>query len=248
MCVKHIFLYKYDSSNPFRRCSGPHSRQNWTCVNASGCWNHIYTFTPPPPPPKKVFDLKMSKWAIPERLTSWCQDNQAPKLKLKPGLITSTWLHLIIRKIFIILHHPYCCYVYTLHNLFAHSSCTSLLILLFIKSTVYCPAHFILSYCTFYSYLFWFYFFIFYPLFMYILLCCVRYNCTVHRADLTYISLLIIFCIIEWRIKPWILEYPFCDYVAKFKWKRFNKLDRYLISKNTWNDQVTRQKYYYKFG
>ncbi len=32
---------------------------------------------------------------------------------------------------------------------------------------------------------------------MNILLCCVTYNCTVHWADLTYISLLIIFCIIE---------------------------------------------------
>ncbi len=33
---------------------------------------------------------------------------------------------------------------------------------------------------------------------MYILLCCVAYNCTVHGADLTYISGLIIFCIIEY--------------------------------------------------
>ncbi len=30
---------------------------------------------------------------------------------------------------------------------------------------------------------------------MYILLCCVTYNCTVHGADRTYISLLVIFCI-----------------------------------------------------
>ncbi len=64
--------------------------------------------------------------------------HQAPKLKL--GLKTSKWLHLIISKIFIILHHPYSCYVYTLYNRFPHSSCTFLLILLFIKSTVYCPA------------------------------------------------------------------------------------------------------------
>ncbi len=35
-------------------------------------------------------------------------------------------------------------HVYTLYNLFAHSSCTSLFILLLIKSTVYCIAHFIL--------------------------------------------------------------------------------------------------------
>ncbi len=40
---------------------------------------------------------------------------------------------------------------------FAHSSCTSLFILIFIKSTVDCIAHFILFNCTFYS-LFYFYF------------------------------------------------------------------------------------------
>ncbi len=33
---------------------------------------------------------------------------------------------------------------------------------------------------------------------MYILLCYVTYNCTVHWADLIYVSLLIIFCIIEY--------------------------------------------------
>ncbi len=44
---------------------------------------------------------------------------------------------------------------------------------------------------------------------MYFLLCCVTYNCTVHWADLTYISLLIIFCIIEFvtnkTLNPWTL-------------------------------------------
>ncbi len=54
-----------------------------------------------------------------------------------------------ISKIFTILHHLYCCYAYTLYNLFAHSSCTFLLILLFIKSKVYCPAHFILLHIYF---------------------------------------------------------------------------------------------------
>ncbi len=86
-------------------------------------------------------------------------------------------------KLLNIHYYPYCCYVYTRYNLFAHSSCTSLLIiLLFIKPTVYCPAHFIILY--------------FLPIFMYILLCCVSYNCTVHWTDLIYISLLIIFHII----------------------------------------------------
>ncbi len=91
-----------------------------------------------------------------------------------------------------------------LYNLFAHSSCTSLPILLFIKSTVCCPAHFILLHILFlfiFSYLF------FVPTLMYILLCCVTYNCTVHWADLTYSSLLIIVCIIEYvtnkTLNPW---------------------------------------------
>ncbi len=74
--------------------------------------------------------------------------HQAPKLKL----IISTWPHLIISQIWIILHHPYCCYVYTLYNLFTHSSRTSLLILLFIKSTVCCPAHLIVLHVLFNSF------------------------------------------------------------------------------------------------
>ncbi len=72
----------------------------------------------------------------------------------------------------------------------------------FFKSTVYCPAHFILLHILFF-FIFILIIFIyrvillnFLPLFMYILLCCVTYNCTVHWADLTNISLLIIFCII----------------------------------------------------
>ncbi len=43
-------------------------------------------------------------WNLPPR------GHRVPKLKL--SLITSTWLHLIISKIFIILHHSYCCYVF----------------------------------------------------------------------------------------------------------------------------------------
>jgi len=34
-------LRNSDHSNHIRSKSWPHSRQNWTCVNASGCWNHI---------------------------------------------------------------------------------------------------------------------------------------------------------------------------------------------------------------
>ncbi len=79
----------------------------------------------------------------------------------------------------------------SLYNLCAHSSCTFLLILLFMKSTVYFPAHFII----FYSLFLFFYLFFFILIFRYILLCCVIYNCTVHGVDQTYISLLVIFCI-----------------------------------------------------
>ncbi len=88
---------------------------------------------------------------------------------------------------FIILHHLYSCYVYTLYSLFAHSSCTFLLILLFIKCTVYCPAHFIAHFILFFSCV----------VYIYMYKC--TYNCTVHGADLTYISLLVIFCM--WQIQ-----------------------------------------------
>ncbi len=57
---------------------------------------------------------------------------QAIRLLNSNSVWVSTCLNLInskyIIKISTILHHPYCCYVYTLYNLFAHSSCTSLLI------------------------------------------------------------------------------------------------------------------------
>ncbi len=138
-------------------------------------------------------------WMLaPDKLRRSFFPHQAPKLKL--SLITSTWLHLIITKIFIILHHPYFCYIYTLFNLFAHSSCTFLLILLFIKSTVYYSAHYFIAH-----FIFIFFFSIFFLLFIFYFsfyLCifscaCVTYNCTFHEAYLTYISQLIIFCIIR---------------------------------------------------
>ncbi len=66
-------------------------------------------------------------------------------------------------------------------------SCTVMLILIF-KSTVYCHAH---------SFIFYILFFISYFLFIsfYVyFLCVVFYNiCTVHGADLTHISLLVIY-------------------------------------------------------
>ncbi len=82
---------------------------------------------------------------------------------------------------------------------FAHSSCTSLFILKFIKSTVDCIAHFILFHCTFYS-IFYFYFILFYIFFLifyltltyiyiYSLVLCfvfILFFCTVHWADLSW--------------------------------------------------------------
>ncbi len=85
--------------------------------------------------------------------------------------------------------------VYTWYNLFAHSSCTSLFILVFIKSTV-------ILYCTFYLYFSYYFYFIFYFLstFIYIFSCVVSHilHCPLSGPVLIYISLLIIFCIIEY--------------------------------------------------
>ncbi len=102
---------------------------------------------------------------------------------------------------------------------FAHSSCTSLFILIFIKSTVDCIAHFILFNCTFYS-LFYFYFILsfcsyFYVTLTYIyisslVLCIIFYliflHCPLSGPVLTYISLLIIPCMIVYvtnNKEPW---------------------------------------------
>ncbi len=91
-----------------------------------------------------------------------------------------------------------------------HISCTSLLILLFIKSKVYCPAHFILLHILF--------FLIFFsPIFMYILLCCVTYFAL--STERTWFALLIIFCIIEYvtnkTLYPWILyKCPLCRCIS----------------------------------
>ncbi len=88
----------------------------------------------------------------------------------------------------------------------SHSSCTSLVILIFIKSTVDCIAHFsslhislILFYCF---YLLFFFLILFLPIFKYMLLCYVSsfififLHCPLSGPVLTYISLLIIPCMI----------------------------------------------------
>ncbi len=75
----------------------------------------------------------------------------------------------------------------------------------FIKSSVYCFAHFILLhiftlYCLF--------LFNFLPIFIYILVLLLFLHCPLSGPDLIYISLLIIFCIIEHvtnkqNLEPW---------------------------------------------
>ncbi len=146
--------------------------------------------------------------------------HQAPKL----SLITSTGLNLINWKN--INYSPSSALllcVHTRYNLFAHSSCTSLFILIFIKSTVDCIAHFILFHCTFY-FLFYFYFiwsffhiFLSYSyLYLYIFSCVMFHfiffiflHCPLSGPVLTYISLLIIPCMIVYvtnNKEPWTLS------------------------------------------
>ncbi len=92
--------------------------------------------------------------------------------------------------------------VYTLYNLFTHSS----------SSWCPCLYYYLLSpqytYCTFYS-LFFLIIFIFY-LYLYLSSCVVLHilHCPLSGPDLTYISLLIIFWIIEYVMnkKPWTLN------------------------------------------
>ncbi len=73
-------------------------------------------------------------------------------------------------------------YVHTRYNLFAHSSCTSLFILLFIKSTVLCIAHFILFHILLLIFI------LFVSIFIYIPLRYVNLFCTVQWADLSWFT------------------------------------------------------------
>ncbi len=80
--------------------------------------------------------------------------------------------------------------------------CTSLFILLFIKSTVYCIGHFISLHIL--PLIFFLIFILFLTIFIYILLCYVSFlfliflHCPFSGPVLIYISLLIISCIIEY--------------------------------------------------
>ncbi len=89
-------------------------------------------------------------------------------------------------------------HVYTRYNPFAHPSCTSLFILLFIKSSVYCFANFTVLHILLFIFSSSFYVL---PIFIYILLCCVTFfffALSIERTWPDYISLLIISCIIEY--------------------------------------------------
>ncbi len=88
--------------------------------------------------------------------------------------------------------------LHTRYNLFAHSSCTSLFILLFIKSTVYCIAHFILLHILLLIFPSYFYFICTYIYIYSLVLCFIFLHCPLSGPVLTYISLLIISCIIEY--------------------------------------------------
>ncbi len=96
--------------------------------------------------------------------------------------------------------------VHTRYNPFAHPSCTSLFILLFIKSTVYCIAH--LNVLHILIFICSYFYFIFVYLYLYIFSCVVLHilHCPLSGPVLIYISLLIISCIIEYVTntkKPW---------------------------------------------
>ncbi len=102
--------------------------------------------------------------------------------------------------------------VHTRYNLFAHSSCTSLVILIFIKSTVDCIAHFISLHILLLIFIYFIFFLIFYLILTYIyiyslVLCFIFYfiflHCPLSGPVLTYISLLIIYYpvwLCMWRI------------------------------------------------
>ncbi len=118
---------------------------------------------------------------------------------------TLTRLNLIISKIFTILHHLYCCYVYIPSTTCLHIPLAHPCLYYYLLSPQYIVLH-ILFYCIFYS--------LFFLIIFYLYLClssCVVlhiFHCPLSGPDLTYISLLIIFCIIEYvtNLEPWTLK------------------------------------------
>ncbi len=114
---------------------------------------------------------------------------------LKLSLITFTRLNLINGQIFTILHPPYCCYVYIPGTTCLHIPLAHPCLYYYVLSPQYTVLH-ILLFIFSYSLLF---FFIFY-LYLYKFSCVLLHilHCPLSGPDLTYISLLIIFCIIEY--------------------------------------------------
>ncbi len=121
-------------------------------------------------------------WETEEELL--LSDHQAPKHKL--SLITFTGLNLINCMILIILHHPHCCYVYIHGKTCSHIRLAHPCLYYYLLSPQYTVLH-ILFYCTFYLY---------YSIFSYVVLRIL--HCPLSGPDLIYISLRIIFCIIEY--------------------------------------------------
>ncbi len=77
------------------------------------------------------------------------------------------------------IHIYTCIHTYTRYNLFAHSSCTYVFILIFINPQ-YTVLH-ILSHCTFYSLFYYLFLFSFSPIFIYIF-SCVMFHCFIFFA------------------------------------------------------------------
>ncbi len=113
------------------------------CKRLPGCCNRLFILLPS----GKRFRSMMAKT---ERLrrSFFPQGHQSPKLKL--GLITFTRLNLINCKTFIILHHPYCCYVYIPGTTCLHIPLAHPCSYYYLLSPQYSVLH-ILFHCSFYS-------------------------------------------------------------------------------------------------
>ncbi len=113
------------------------------------------------------------------------------------GQIIFTGLNLINCKIFTILHHPHCCYVYIPSTTCLHIPLAHTCLYYYLLSPQYTVLHILL--------------FIF-DLYLCIFSCVVLHilHCPLSGPDLIYISLLIISCIIEYvtnkrtlNLEPW---------------------------------------------
>ncbi len=135
-CARHelklyIFTEAYDVTlvRAWRRCAAQiHEWMFWSEVNFSGfpcsasreqwtlCREHVNRNT------VHAWSALLTSWlsesgVLTKRDMQNMQSGGARGLELRTsGLITSTWLNLIISKIFTILHYPYCCYVHTLYT------------------------------------------------------------------------------------------------------------------------------------